>query len=437
MLILKWEKCINYFKKNLSISEFSMWIKPLQPKIIKNKLILYVPNNFFLYYIKEKYFKKIKILIKKHINVKPIFIKLIVNKKIIKTSKKFKKKKKELNKNNINPLKNYKFKNFVIGKSNKLAYKSAYQVAKNPGNFYNPFLLYGKTGLGKTHLMHSIKNFIKKKNDNIIYSKSENFVQKMVESLKNNSIDKFKKYYRSANILIMEDIQFFSNKKRTQEEFLYTINSLIEKNKQIIITSNCHPKKIKGIQKRLKSRLNWGLNICIKKPEKKTRIKILIKKSYEKKIFLPYKIIYFLAKNLKSNTYELEGALNRIKANILFNKNKSLTLNLVKNILKDLVQTKKKKIYIKKIQKTVSKHYNIKLSELLSKKKYKSIILPRQIAMSLSKKLTNHSLQEIGNFFNKKSHTTVLYSCKKIKKLIQENNIIKKNYFSIIKKIFL
>ncbi|CAL4317609.1 chromosomal replication initiator protein DnaA [Buchnera aphidicola] len=434
MFYLKWKKCINYFKKKIPQSEFNMWIRPLQPKIKKKNFFLYTPNNFFLLWIKEKYLKKIKILVKKYFNIKSSHIKLIINKKIIQISKNYNIKKNENNQENV--LKKYKFKNFIIGKSNKLAYQSAYHIAQNPGNFYNPFFLYGKTGLGKTHLLYAIKNSLeKKKYQKIIYIKSEHFVQKMVKSLKNNSIEKFKKYYRSANILIIEDIQFFSYKNRTQEEFFYTIYDLIEKNKQIIITSNCYPTKMKGINERLQSRLDSGLSVCINTPTKNTRIKILIKKSHEKNIFLPYRIIYFIANNFKSNVRELESILNKIQANLLFNKHKNITINLIKKILKDFLQVKKKKITIKKIQKIVSKHYNIKLSELLSIKKNKSIILPRQIAMTLSKNLTKHSLQEIGNFFNKKTHTTVLYACKKIKKLYNKNLIIQKNYNILLKKL--
>ncbi|CAL4317520.1 chromosomal replication initiator protein DnaA [Buchnera aphidicola] len=433
MFLLKWKKIINYFKKKLSISEFTIWIQPLKPKIKKKKFFLYVPNNFFLHWIKEKYLNTIKILINKYFHIKKINLKLIKNKKNLQKSKNLLTKKKSKN-----ILEKYKFKNFIIGKSNQLAYKLSYRIANNPGNFYNPFFLYGKTGLGKTHLSYAIKNFLeKKKHKKIIYIQSEHFVQKMVKSLKNNSIEKFKKYYRSANVLIIEDIQFFSHKKRTQEEFLHTMNDLMTKNKQIIITSNCYPTKIKGINERLKAKLDCGLSIRLNTPKKNTRIDILVKKSYEKKIYLSKKNINFIAENLKSNFHEIEGTLNKIQAYFLFHKYKNITTKTIKKILKDFLKTKKKKITIEKIQKIVAKHYNIKLSELLSIKRNKSIIIPRQIAISLSKKLTTHSLQEIGNFFNKKTHTTILYTCKKINKLYKNNKTIKKNYNYLLKKIYL
>ncbi|NIG99370.1 MAG: chromosomal replication initiator protein DnaA [Buchnera aphidicola (Periphyllus acericola)] len=437
MFLLVWKKCLNYFKKKLSINEFSMWINPLKLKIKNSKIILYTSNKFTLHWIKEKYFKKIKKLLNYYHGNKSLKIKLEIQKKKKKKNiylyKKIYKKKKC---SNIYK-KIYNFKNFITGKSNKLAYKSAYLIAKHPGKFYNPLFLYGKTGLGKTHLLYAIKNFIikNKKNTKIIYISSENFVRNMVKSLKNNSIDKFKKYYRSTNILLMDDIQFFSNKKRSQEEFFHTFNDLIKKKKQIVLTSNCYPISIKGIKNRLKSRLDCGLSICIKPPKIQTRISILVKKSLKKNIFLKDKIIYFIAKKLNSNIRELEGAINKIKAYAFLKKKKNITLNFVKNALKDLFFAKKKKITINKIQKVVSNYYNIKLSELLSKKKSLSIILPRQIAIKISRKLTTKSLKEIGAYFNKKSHTTVIYSCKKIKTLCNNNSKIKKDYYNLLKKI--
>ncbi|CAL4317649.1 Chromosomal replication initiator protein DnaA [Buchnera aphidicola (Chaitophorus sp. 3695)] len=439
MLNLRWEKCLNYFKKKLSKYEFSMWIRSLKPKFKKNKLILYVPNQFILDWVKENYLKKINSLIKNFSNDKIIYVELIINKKLKITQKyinsyinqKISKKKILLN------IKKKKFKNFILCKTNKIAYESAYKIAKNPGKNYNPLFIYGKTGLGKTHLLYAIKNFIIKKNKNlkIIYINSENFVQKMVKSLKNNSIEKFKKYYRSVNILLIDDVQFFSNKKRSQEELFHTFNNLIEQNKQIVLTADCYPTKIKGIQNKLKSRLDCGLSIPIKSPKKNTRIKILIKKSSEKNIYLSYQVAKYIAKKLKSNIRELEGVINKIHANLEINPNNIVTIKFIKSILKDLFHTKIKKITIKKIQEMVANHYNVKLSDMLSRKRSKSIILPRQISMSLIKKLTKYSLKEIGGFFNNKQHSTVLYSCKKIKKLLYNNLEIKKDYFYLLKKL--
>ncbi|WP_343183558.1 chromosomal replication initiator protein DnaA [Buchnera aphidicola] len=434
MCFLIWEKCLNYLKKKLSINEFIMWIKPLKIKIKNSKLILYTPSKFSLNWIKEKYLKKIKKLLNYYYNNKPPFLELTIRKKFKTTNIYFKNKiylKKKKKK------KNYNFKNFIIGKSNKIAYKSSFLVAKYPGKFYNPLFIYGKTGLGKTHLLHAIKNFFTQKNKKIIYINSENFVQNMVQSLKNNSIEKFKKYYRSVNILLIDDIQFFSYKKRSQEEFFHTFNELIDKKKQIVLTSNCYPTLIKGIRNKLKSRLDCGLSVCIQPPKKNTRILILKKKLIEKKIYLKNKIIVFLAKKLNSNIRELEGAINKIQINSILYKKNIITLKFVKYILKDLFKTKKKKITINKIQKIVSNYYNIKISDLLSTKKYKSITIPRHIAIKISRKLTKNSLKEISIAFNKKSHTTILYSCKKIKKLCNNSSIIKKDYFYLLKKISL
>lgn len=297
--------------------------------------------------------------------------------------------------------------------------------------------IYGKTGLGKSHLLHAIKNFIKKKNKNlkVICINSEYFVRKMVKSLRNNSIEKFKKNYRSTNILLIDDIQFFSNKKRSQEELFHIFNHLIEKKKQIVLTANCYPTKLKGIKNKLKSRLDSGLSVSIKPPKKNTRIKILIKKSTEKNIQLPYKIAQYIAKKLKSNIRELEGAINKIHANSILNPNTIIDIKFIKKILKDLFNTKIKKITIKKIQKTVANYYNVKISDIVSKKRSKSIVLSRQISMSLIKKLTKNSLKEIGYYFNQKKHTTVIYSCQKINKLLHSNLKIKKDYIYLLKKL--
>ncbi|MCW5197411.1 chromosomal replication initiator protein DnaA [Buchnera aphidicola] len=439
MFDLKWQKCLNYFKKKLSKYEFSMWIRSLKPKFKKNKLIIYTPNKFILDWVKENYFKKIHYLINNFNNYQKIPIKLIINKKLKITKKytNFYINQHNFQKKNVLEIHKKKFKNFILCKKNKIAYKSAYKIAKYPGKKYNPLFIYGKTGLGKTHLLYSIKNFILKKNKNlkVIYINSENFVQKMVQSLKNNSIEKFKKYYRSANILLIDDIQFFSNKKRSQEELFHTFNNLIEQNKQIVLTSDRYPTKIQGIQNKLKSRLDWGLSISIKPPKKNTRIKILIKKSFEKNIYLSYEVAKYIAKKLKSNIRELEGAINKIHANLIHNSNKNINIEFINKIFKDLFNTKKKKINIKKVQEIVANYYNVKLSDMLSKKRSKSIILARQISISLIKKLTKHSLKEIGESFNKKTHTTVLYSCKKIHKLLYNNLEIKKDYFYLLKKL--
>ncbi|WP_416053576.1 chromosomal replication initiator protein DnaA [Candidatus Purcelliella pentastirinorum] len=337
-------------------------------------------------------------------------------------------------KSNIN--KKYKFKNFIEGKSNKFVKTLTFQIANKLDKKYNPLFIYGSTGVGKTHLLNAIGNKIISKNNNIkvVYINSERFVQYMVMALKNNKIENFKKYYRSVNVLLLDDIQFFANKKRSQEEFFHTFNTLLEDKQQIILTSNKHPKALKGLKNKLISRFECGLTMFIKPPDLKTRIKIIIKKTKENNIILSNETAEFIAKYIKTNVREIEGALNRIIAKSNFEKSK-ITINFVKNVLKDIIFKDNKLITIKKIQKTIAKYYKIKTNDMISKCKIKSITIPRQIAMIVTKKLTNYSLSKIGNSFGKRNHTTVLYACKKIKKLCKENYNLEEDLKKIIKKL--
>ncbi|WP_331865590.1 chromosomal replication initiator protein DnaA [Buchnera aphidicola] len=324
----------------------------------------------------------------------------------------------------------YQFHNFIKGKSNKLALYVSYKFTNNLKNFYNLLFLYGKTGLGKTHLLHAIGNkiLIEDYRKKVIYVHSENFIQNMINSLKNNSIEKFKNYYRSIDVLLIDDIQFFSNKKRSQEELFNTLNTLFEKRQKIVITANCYPSYISGINECLKSRFKWGLTISINPPELNTRIDILLHKALENKINLTYEVARFIAKKLYSNVRELEGILKKIHIASLFNK-KKITILLAKRILNKLIKYKKKNIDILSIQKIVSKYFNITISDMISRKRSKSIVQSRQIAMKLTKKLTKYSLSDIGIAFGKKNHTTVLYACKKIKQFKKQK---KKIYYDFL-----
>jgi chromosomal replication initiator protein DnaA len=299
-------------------------------------------------------------------------------------------------------------------------------VAENPGKAYNPLFLYGSTGLGKTHLLHAVGNQILaiKVNAKVVYMHSERFVQDMVKALQNNAIEEFKNYYRSVDALLIDDIQFFANKERSQEEFFHTFNSLLEGNQQIILTSDRYPKEINGVEDRLKSRFGWGLTIAIEPPELETRVAILMKKAEENNIKLPEEVAFFIAKRLRSNVRELEGALNRVIANANFT-GKSITIDFVKDALKDLLALQEKLITIENIQKTVAEYYKIKVSDLLSKRRSRSVARPRQVAMALAKELTNKSLPEIGDGFGGRDHTTVLHACRKIAELKEESNDIK------------
>ncbi|CRK86006.1 Chromosomal replication initiator protein DnaA [Candidatus Providencia siddallii] len=461
MSLSLWQLCLARLKDELSATEFSMWIRPLQAELSDNTLILYAPNRFVLDWVKNKYINNINELLNDlrgskapslhfEIGNKPIVVipthtrnydSNDTNKSIFNIPlKRFK-----LNKDNYKKIQQGKiynsnvnskhiFDNFVEGKSNQLAITAARQVAKNLGCVYNPLFLYGGTGLGKTHLLHAIGNYIieQKYNTKVVYMHSEHFVQNMVRALQNNAIEEFKYYYRSVNVLLIDDIQFFANKDRSQEEFFHTFNALFEDNQQIILTSDRYPKEINGVEDRLKSRLGWGLTVEIEQPELETRIAILIKKANANKLFLPYEIALFIAKHLCSNVGELEGALNRIIANLNFTGHK-ITIDFVRETLGDLLAIHEKLITIDNIQKTIADYYKIKITDLHSKRRSRSITRPRQIAMALSKKLTSHSLSEIGNAFGGRDHTTVLHACRKIEKLCEENYSIKKDFLNLKK----
>ncbi len=335
-------------------------------------------------------------------------------------------------KSNINP--NYQFDNFVEGKSNQLARAAASQVANNPGGSYNPLFIYGGTGLGKTHLLHAVGNGImnNRTDAKIVYMHSERFVQDMVKALQNNAIEDFKRFYRSVDALLIDDIQFFANKERSQEEFFHTFNALLEGNQQIILTSDRYPKEIDGVEDRLKSRFGWGLTIAIEPPELETRVAILMRKAAENNIHLPNEVAFFIAKRLRSNVRELEGALNRVIANANFT-GRPITIDFVREALRDLLALQEKLVTVDNIQKTVADYYKIKVSDILSKRRSRSVARPRQVAMALAKELTNHSLPELGNLFGGRDHTTVLHACRKIEQLKEESHDIKEDYKNLIR----
>ncbi|MCW9000195.1 MAG: chromosomal replication initiator protein DnaA, partial [Kangiellaceae bacterium] len=329
---------------------------------------------------------------------------------------------------------NFTFESFVQGKSNQLAMAAAKQVAENPGTAYNPLFIYGGVGLGKTHLMQAVGNQIlkNKPNGKVIYLHSERFVADMVKALQTNSIEKFKRFYRSVDALFIDDIQFFANKERSQEEFFHTFNALLEGNQQVILTCDRYPREIDGVEERLKSRFGWGLTVSIDPPELETRVAILISKAEESNITLPHEVAFFIAKRIRSNVRELEGALKRVIANAQFT-GKEITVEFVKDALRDLIAAQDKQVSIENIQKTVAEYYKIKVSDLLSKRRNRSIARPRQLAMSLAKELTNHSLPEIGEAFGGKDHTTVLHACRKVKSLKEESQDINEDYTNLMR----
>ncbi len=436
-------------QEELPTQHFNMWIRPLQCVLEDNILTLYAPNRFVLDWVRDKYVERISELITLNDSSNPPLLRFDVGSKpILATSSS-----QETNsrptvlqptKSSVVPESNipkttnvrnkYTFDNFVEGKSNQLARAAASQVADNPGTAYNPLFIYGGTGLGKTHLLHAVGNGILLNNPKakIAYMHSERFVQDMVKALQSNAIEKFKQYYRSVDALLIDDIQFFANKERTQEEFFHTFNALLEGNQQIILTSDRYPKEIDGVEDRLKSRFGWGLTIAIEPPELETRVAILKTKAQENHINLADEVAFFIAKRLRSNVRELEGALNRVIANANFT-GRPITIDFVREALRDLLALQDKLVTIDNIQKTVAEYYKIKISDLLSKRRSRSVARPRQIAMALSKELTNHSLPEIGEAFGGRDHTTVLHACRKVKELRAETHDIKEDYSNLIR----
>ena len=330
----------------------------------------------------------------------------------------------------------FTFKTFVEGKSNQLAHAAAQQVAENAGGSYNPLFIYGGVGLGKTHLMHAVGNYLQQKNGSakVLYVHSERFVQDMVKALQLNAINEFKRFYRGLDALLIDDIQFFAGKERSQEEFFHTFNALLEGGQQMILTCDRYPKEITGLEERLKSRFGWGLTVAVEPPELETRVAILMKKAEQSGMNLPDDAAFFIAQKIRSNVRELEGALKRVAANARFT-GSQITLPFIKESLKDLLALQDKQVSVENIQRTVAEYYKIKMADLLSKRRTRSIARPRQVAMALSKELTNHSLPEIGDVFGGRDHTTVLHACRKIKELQETNADVREDYKNLLRSL--
>ena len=445
-----WQSCLSILEEELPAQQFSMWIRPLQCVVDNNIMTLYAPNRFVLDWVREKYIGRINHLVSLQQSTNPPEVRFDVGSKPVakpasntfSNQNTYSEQAKSLPVSDPTPniskptnvRDKYTFDNFVEGKSNQLARAAASQVADNPGQAYNPLFIYGGTGLGKTHLLHAVGNGIlrNKPNAKIAYMHSERFVQDMVKALQNNEIEKFKTYYRGVDALLIDDIQFFANKERTQEEFFHTFNALLEGNQQIILTSDRYPKEISGVEDRLKSRFGWGLTLAIEPPELETRVAILKRKAEEHKINLADEVAFFIAKRLRSNVRELEGALNRVIANANFT-GRQITIDFVREALRDLLALQDKLVTIDNIQRTVAEYYKIKVADILSKRRNRSVARPRQIAMALAKELTNHSLPEIGDAFGGRDHTTVLHACRKVKALREETHDIKEDYSNLIR----
>lgn len=424
-----WETCLSHLRHELPSQEFNTWIWPLQVEEQNNCLLLFAPNRFVLDWIRENYLERIKKILSHE--------KLDLNLELLIGTQKTEKKQAHgllasASPTHLNPKMSFHY--FIEGKSNQLARAAAQQVAENLGHAYNPLFIYGGVGLGKTHLMQAVGNFALEKNPaiRVLYLHSERFVADMVKALQNNTINDFKRRYRSLDLLLIDDIQFFSGKDRSQEEFFHTFNALLEGQQQVILTSDRYPKEINGVEERLKSRFGSGLTVAIDPPELETRVAILINKAEQMRIVLPQEIAFFIAKRVRANVRELEGVLKKVIAHSVFMK-QPVTLELVKEALKDLFSLQDRMVTVDNIQKTVAEYYKIKLGDILSKRRNRSVARPRQVAMALAKELTNHSLPEIGDSFGGRDHTTVIHACKKINDLRKENENIKEDYTNLVR----
>ena len=418
-----WEIIQSHLRKKLTPQQYKTWANPLLVSENEQSLEIVAPNHFIKQWISERFAKDIEDLAKEHKYVKPITFETN-NKKTAKRPEKKELQKENVVSTNINVgniskstglNKNLNFENFVTGRANQLATAAAKQVSEKPGESYNPLFIYGGVGLGKTHLLQSIGNKVKADNKDlkIKYLHAEKYVTDVVKAYEGKTFDQFKKNYHSLDLLLIDDIQFIGKKNRTQEEFFYAFNTLIENKKQIIITCDSYPKEIQGVDERLRTRFSWGLTVAIEPPELEMRVAILLKKASLSKINLPEDVAFFIAKQIRSNVRELEGALNRIVALSNFTQH-PIDLNLAKEALKDLIAVRGRQVTIENIQKTVADYYKIKISDMVGKKRSRNFSKPRQIAMTLTRELTNLSYPEIGNYFGGRHHTTVMHACDEI-----------------------
>jgi len=435
-----WEECRKSLELELNQDEFSTWISPLayseeQDEFGMQAVTLLAPNDFIKEHVKQNYGSIIKQYLSRSLDSENLSLNydLFNSPKPLITKDKPKKIPFLDDKEN-SLFENFTFETFVEGKSNNIALAAAKQVADSPKGAYNPLFIYGGVGLGKTHLMHAVGNKLKEKDPSkrIVYIHSERFVSDMVKSLQLGAINEFKQFYRGVDALLIDDIQFFAGKEQSQEELFHTFNALLEGGQQMILTCDRYPKEIEGLEERLKSRLGWGLPVIVEPPELETRVAILLKKAEELNLNMPQDCAFFISERIRSNVRELEGALKRVGANAKF-ANKEVDLNLIKESLRDLLAIQARQVSIDNIQKTVSDYFNIRLSDLLSSKRNRSLARPRQLSMSLAKELTNHSLPEIGDAFGGRDHTTVLHACKKIGELRQGNTELDEDYKNLVR----
>jgi chromosomal replication initiator protein len=433
-----WNRCVRDLQAELPEQQFNTWIRPLQAVEDGRILKLLAPNRFVVDWLQQNYIERILELVdgagdgtsevvvevgSRHTPVAPAVIRApypsagpaptpVASR--------------------LNP--EFSFTGFVEGKSNQLARAAAFQVAQNPGKSYNPLFIYGGVGLGKTHLMQAIGNAMLARDSGarVSYVHSERFVGDMVRGLQHNTISDFKRSYRSLDALLIDDIQFFAGKERSQEEFFHTFNALLEGQRQIVLTCDRYPKEVNGLEERLKSRFGWGLTVAIEPPELETSVAILMSKAANEGVELPGEVAFFIAKRIRSNVRELEGALRRVIANSTFT-GRPISLDFAKEALRDLLALQDRLVSIENIQKTVAEYFKIRVADLLSKRRSRSIARPRQFAMALAKELTNHSLPEIGDAFGGRDHTTVLHGCRRIALLRETEKRIDEDYLNLLR----
>ncbi len=445
-----WQKCLETLETEFAPQQFNTWLRPLQVELNsdENTLLLLAPNRFVVDWVKKNFYARIQELaglcsdgmihsvsieIGSHVpspvaeSVAPAMVArtTAVASTMAKTADHYK---------NSYLNKKFEFDTFVEGKSNQLPRAAALQVAERPGEAYNPLFIYGGVGLGKTHLIQAIGNHVQlhQPEAKVNYIHAEHYVSDVVKAYQHKMFDEFKRHYHSLDILLIDDIQFFSGKNRTQEEFFHTFNALLEGQQQIILTSDRYPKEIEGVEERLKSRFGWGLTVAVEPPELETRVAILISKAEASNIELPYEVAFFIAKRIRSNVRELEGALRRVIANAQFT-GKLITIEFVNDALRDLLALQDKLVTLDNIQKTVAEYYKVKVADILSKRRSRSIARPRQMAMALAKELTNHSLPEIGDHFGGRDHTTVIHACRKVKELTLEAGDFAEDYKNLMR----
>jgi chromosomal replication initiator protein len=433
-----WSRILRALENELPEQQFSTWVRPLQAVEAAGSLQLFAPNRFVVEWIRDHLHTRIEQLLLEEqpgdetrlsvsVGSRPAIEPVVVEPATpVHNGGAF------IGGSRLN--RDFTFNTFVEGKSNHFAKAAALQVAENPGTAYNPLFLYGGVGLGKTHLTHAVAHLIRERKPQarIAYVHSERFVSEMVTALQRNRINEFKSTYRSLDALLIDDIQFFAGKERSQEEFFHTFNALIESQHQVILTCDRYPKEVDGLEERLKSRFGWGLTAAIEPPELETCVAILISKAHAMGVELPEEVAFFIGKRIRSNVRELEGALRRVIANARFTGN-AITVDFTKEALKDLLSMQARLVTVENIQKMVADYYKVRVGDLLSKRRSRSVARPRQVAMALAKELTTHSLPEIGDAFGGRDHTTVLHACRRIKELRELEQRISEDYSNLLR----